>query len=73
MKKLLSIGTLVLFLTAMSFPVLAQDPPKDSVKTTKSECSMKKGDKKCSKTCDHKDCKKKCDNAEKSSCCKKSK
>lgn len=60
MKKLLSIGTLALFLAA-SIPSLATDNPKD---TLKKECPMKKGDKKCTK-----DCQKKCDKDDKS-CCK---
>ena len=60
MKKLLSIGTLILFLVAVSIPALAVDPPKDTLKT-KSECPMKKGDKKCTK---------KCDKDAKSGCCK---
>lgn len=65
MKKLLSIGTLAIFLVALASPAIAQNPPKDSVKSTKTECPMKKGDKKCTKSCDHKNCAK--------SCCKESK
>ena len=52
MKKLLSIGTLVLFLAA-SMTSMATDNPKDTIKK---ECAMKKGDKKCTK-----ESQKKCD------------
>lgn len=64
MKKILSIVTLVLFTIAMTAPVVAKDPPKDSLKTEKT--CRKKDDKTCEKKCDPKDCK----ISEKSSCCK---
>ena len=75
MKKMLSVVTLVLFLSALSFPLLANDSPKDSLKTEKG--CPKKGDKKCeaksTKSCDQKDCKKKCDKSGKSCCSKETK
>jgi len=71
MKKILSVVTLMLFIAALSMPVSAQDPPKDSLKTEKG--CPKSGDKKCIKTCDHKDCTKTCDKAKKPGCCKEDK
>ena len=66
MKKILSVVTLVLFIAALSMPISAQEPPKDSLKTEKS--CPKSGDKKCTK-----DCKKTCDKAKKPGCCKEDK
>ena len=61
MKKLLSILAVVLFMVAISAPIIAQDPPKDKQKT---ECTKKK-DGCCAKSDSTK-----CAKHQKAGCCK---
>ncbi|HEY4789585.1 MAG TPA: hypothetical protein VIH57_26225 [Bacteroidales bacterium] len=65
MKKILSLLTLTIFLAAITYPMVAQDPPKDKQKTeTKKDCPQK-----CNKMCANSDSTK-CAKLQKAGCCK---